>query len=148
MVESCVPEGVNEPRSGERSVVTGGCFLLNLLGGFGPVIAQDARKRTVGQEFVPGLATRAIVCFVGRVADALNLCATSRADLFISTVDRHPFAKCSYLFGKSIARLLTQTFNPKSEGLAGRVVQPLEFFIGKSLRELDGRESCLPQDLV
>src|SRR5258708_3450204 len=98
-------------------------FLCEIFRGFGPVIPQDARERTVRQEFVAGLTGRAIVFLVGRIAVALILRAETRVVFFLSAVDSHAFAKCGYLLGKSFTRLFTQTFNPMCEGLACRVVQ-------------------------
>src|SRR5882762_8658141 len=54
---------------------------------------QQPRQGAVSQQFSAGLTTRAVVGFVGRVADALHFGAAVRASLSVSPMHSHAFPK-------------------------------------------------------
>src|SRR6516162_8929787 len=85
---------------------------LELVEGARPVLAQQARERAVGQELAAGLARRAVICFVGCVADPLDLGTAARAGLAVSPVNGHPLAKCCDFFGEPAAGLGAETIRP------------------------------------
>ena len=66
----------------------------------GPVFAKQAGEGAVGEEFAAGLACRAIIGFVGGVADALDFGAATRTGLFVTAVDGHAFAEGGDFFGE------------------------------------------------
>src|SRR5712692_3503810 len=77
-----------------------------------PVFAQDTRERTIRQELAAGLAVGTVVRLVRRVANALNLCATTDTWLTEAAVHGHSFAKRSNPFRKCVAGFIAESFNP------------------------------------
>src|SRR6187551_3851549 len=73
---------------------------LQLLDAPWPVVAQQARERTVGQYASLRLAPRAVVGLVLGVADALDRRAADRAGVPVPSMHRHPLAKGGHLRGE------------------------------------------------
>src|SRR5215472_4791518 len=74
--------------------------LLQFLKRSGPVFAQQAAERPVGQELACGLAAGTVVGLVGSIANALDFCAAARARVSIPPVRGHPRTKRSDFLGK------------------------------------------------
>src|SRR5258708_4426302 len=81
----------------------------------GPVVLQEPRERTVGEQPAAGLAARAIVALVLRVDDPLHGRAAHGAGLLEAAVHRHLFAKRRHLLGKAVAGLGAQQTGPLRE---------------------------------
>ena len=135
-------------RSAKRFCHVARLAVSDVLSDLRPVLAQEARKRTVGEQLPASLACGTIVRFVRRVADALNFRAAALAGLFVPTVHSHAFAKCGYLFRKVVTGLIAQSLNPMNETIARRFVETGEFFTAKVLCEFHRRKFRLPQNLV
>src|SRR5690348_18394890 len=80
-----------------------------------PVLAQEPRERTIGEQATVRLTARAVVGLVVRVADALHGRAAHGARLSIAAVHRHPFAEGGYLRRKAVARLGAEPLGPFGE---------------------------------
>src|SRR5712664_2185152 len=78
---------------------------LELLKRARPVRSQEPRQTSIGKNFSSRLASSAVVRFVVRVANPLNLFSTSWAGLAIPSVNRHVLAKRGDVFGKTSFRL-------------------------------------------
>lgn len=76
---------------------------LEFFRSFWPVLSQQSRQGTVGEELSSGLAVCTVVGLVGRITNALDFGITARARLFVSAMNRHAPAKCRDFLGKSIA---------------------------------------------
>src|SRR5690242_3804471 len=102
---------------------------LKFIQGARPVRPQQSRQASISQDFAAGLASRAIVGFVIRVANALYLFATPRARFSITAVSRHALTKCSNLLRKSSRRFCPQPLDPKCKSIARRGEQPIPLIL-------------------
>src|SRR4029077_1086042 len=96
---------------------------FQLLQGTGPVFAQQARQSAIGEQAAAGLAARAVVGLVGRVADALDFGATVGTGLSVAAVHGHAFAECGYFFGEITGGLGAQPIDPVRKRGLDRTVQ-------------------------
>src|ERR1700689_4255095 len=89
----------------DAGATTPGCRLFalqrfQLFEGARPVVAEEARKAAVGEEFSAGLALGAVVGFFVGVADTLDFFAAARAGLAEFSVGGHLGAERGPLFRK------------------------------------------------
>src|SRR5437763_278670 len=86
--------------------------LLQFFEGARPILAQQAAQGTVGEQLSSGLARGAVVGFIGRITNALDLGSASRARFSILAMYGHGFMKRRDLFRKLAARLGAENFCP------------------------------------
>src|SRR5437667_6037152 len=91
---------------------------------------------------------RAVVGFVVRVTNTLNLLAASRTRLAIADMHRHIFTKRCHFFWEFFPGLILQFVNPALERRAGCRKQPVPFGWSEFARERDRRELCRVQNLI
>src|SRR5947209_9567354 len=121
---------------------------LELLDGARPILLEQARKRTVGEQPAARLAGRAIVRFVLGVDDALDGRAAHRTGLAVAAVNGHVLAERGYLLGEAALRVVTQALDPFLEDLTRGCEQQLDVCLGHRVGQLHGRDLRPVQDLV
>src|SRR5579864_2947884 len=105
-----------------------------------PVLAQQAAKRAVGQQFSSGLAARTVVRLVGRVPDPLDLSFAARTWLAVTAMDSHLIAKRGDLLGELRAGFFSQIFSPLRQRLLCGLMESLYLLGLHALRQQHGRE--------
>src|SRR5260370_21680266 len=81
-------------------------FFVHLLQGARPIFSQQPRQRTIGEEPPLGLALRAVVRLVIRVANPLYCRAADWARLTESSMHGHPFSEGGHLLGEPCSCLV------------------------------------------
>ena len=99
------PRG-RRPRRAQRRV------LLELLNRARPVLLEEPRERSVGQDLPARLAARAVVDLVLRAHDPLHARAAHRARLPVPAVHRHPLAEGGDALGEAARRLAPEPIRP------------------------------------
>src|ERR1700724_2714443 len=113
-----------------------------------PVVVQQARERAVGEQAAAGLALRAIVSLVARIAYPLNLSPAARTRLPVAPMHGHLGPKRGHLLGKPAIRLGAKAVGPFDQSRAGRFVYALDFLRAQLLRHRDWRKLRTMQYLV
>src|SRR5437667_9347063 len=72
-----------------------------------PVLSQQSRQGTVGEQLSSGLAIWAVIGFIGRITYALNFCLAPRTWFLIAPMHRHFRAKRRDFFREFVASLST-----------------------------------------
>ena len=126
----------------------GSAALFQLFRSARPVLAQQAAQRTVGQQLASGLAVRAVVGLIRRIADALDLRAASRTRLAIAAVDGHLIAECRNFLRKLCACLFAKVFSPLRQRLLCGLKEPLDFFGLHALRQQHGRKLRVKKNFI
>src|ERR1039458_3980311 len=98
-----------------------------------PVGAQQPGKPAIGEHPPAGLALRAVVRFVVRIAYAENFRAAPPARFSVAPMNGHAFAKRSNLLREPRARLRRQAPDPQFERAASRREEPVPF-VARQLR--------------
>src|SRR5258707_15619931 len=86
-----------------------------------PVQSQQTGQTTIRENPSARLASSAVIRFIIRVANSLNLFSTSRTRLSIAPVDRHFLAKRGHPFREARSCLCAQTIYPERKCLASRI---------------------------
>src|ERR1017187_6853022 len=113
-----------------------------------PVGAQEPGKAAIGEHPAAGLASRAVVRFVVRIAYAENLRAAPPARFSVAPMNGHAFAKRSDLLREPRARLRRQAPGPHFERAATRREEPVPFLVRQLAGQSEGRESGRVENLV
>src|SRR5712692_8885413 len=121
---------------------------FELVEGTGPVFAEKARERAVGEELSAGLARGAIVGFVGGITDALDFCVAARAGLLVAAVNGHAFTKSGDVLGEFSGGFDTQALGPAGERSASGCEEALDFRRGEFLGERERRKFRFEQDFI
>src|SRR6266849_5039138 len=126
----------------------GGEEEIEFVEGAGPVFAEEAGEGAVGKELSAGLARRAIVGFVGSVANALDRGVAARAGLFVAAVNGHAFAEGGDLLGEFAGGFGAEAIGPLGKRGADGFEEALDFRDGELLRERERRKPRLEQNLI
>src|SRR5262245_26364609 len=102
--------GVSKSRLTDWRPVFG--LLFQFCNRFRPIILEQFRQASVGEQFAFSLTPGTIVCFVLRVANPLHGCSAVRAWQPITTMNGHLRAECSDVLWEVIAGLSTQQIAP------------------------------------
>jgi hypothetical protein len=113
-----------------------------------PVLAEDAGKGAIGEEFAVGLASGAVVGFVGGVTDALDFGVAARTGKFVAAVDGHAVAEGGNFFGEFAGGFGAEASGPACEAGADGFVQALDFGNGELLRERERRKLGFEENFV
>ena len=92
----------------------------------GPIIFQQPRKRSIGEDFSLGLAARAIVGFMIGVSDPLHRRAAEGTRFAKPAVNGHPGTKRRDFLRNPIAGFRSQTVDPFQEHLSRGCVESLD----------------------
>src|ERR1035441_9324752 len=113
-----------------------------------PVGAQQPGKPAIGEHPAAGLALRAVVRFVVRIAYPENLRAAPPARFPVAPMNRHTLAKRRDLLREPRARLRRQAPDPQFERAASRSEEPVPFVARQLAGQSEGRESGGVENLV
>src|SRR5688572_25147298 len=105
--------------------------LFQLLGRARPVVLEQPRERTIGEQPALVLATRAVVGLVLRVDDLLHGRAAARAGLAVAAVHCHPLAERGHLLREAVAHLSPEAVRPLDERRARGLVERRELERGE-----------------
>src|SRR5436305_550743 len=111
--------------------------LFEFFEGARPILAQQTAQGTVGEQLASSLALGAVVGFIGRITNALDLRSASRTRFPILAVDGHGLVKRRDLFRELITRLGTEKFCPLVQGAANSFEQAACFFMAQALGQGD-----------
>src|SRR5215213_9931300 len=113
-----------EPGTGCRTVVIAACSMssegidarfrktLELVNGLRPVDVEQPRKGAIGEQLAPGLASRAVICLVVGVDDALHGRAAVGAGEVVPAVDGHLGTEGRDLLREAAAGLGAEALDP------------------------------------
>src|SRR5436309_2795322 len=86
--------------------------LFEFFEGARPILAEQAAQGAVGEQLSSGLARGAVVGFIGRITNALDLGSASRTWFPVLAMYGHGFMKRRDLFRKLAGRLGAENFCP------------------------------------
>ena len=114
----------------------------------GPVGAQQPGKPAIGEHPSAGLAVRAVVRFVVRIAYTENLRAAPPARFSVAPMNRHAFAKRRDLLREPRARLRRQAPDPQFQRAASRSEEAVPFVVRQPAGQSQWREPGGVENLV
>src|SRR5690606_878229 len=113
-----------------------------------PIVLEQPRERTVGQQLSVRLTARAVVRLVLRVANTLDGRAARGAGLTVPPVYGHAFTKRRHLLREAALVLVAQALRPFDEGRARRIEETLPCAIVEHSRLHQRRQPRAMQDLI
>ena len=102
---------------------------FQLLERAGPVLAQQARQRPVGQQAAARLTRDAVVRLVRRIRNSLHRRATDRTWLAVSAMNGHAFPEGRHLLREFTSCFLLQPIDPRGENQPGGIEEPRRFLV-------------------
>src|SRR5690606_16041343 len=120
--------------------------LLQFVQVLGPIVLQEQRERTVGQQLPTRLAGGAVVGLVVGIDDPLHRRATPRTGLLELAVDGHVRPEGSHLLRPPLPHFGTKPIAPFHQGLLDGSLEPLHLLRPHRPRARGGSDLCLPQD--
>src|SRR5438128_1708777 len=99
-----------------------------------PIVLEQARQRTVGENLAPGLAARAVVRLIVGVDDALNRRSADRTRLAESAMRCHLGPEGGHFLRKAGAYVLAQALGPVAERFLHSLVKPGDLVTAQALR--------------